>query len=418
MKQIIIHGGNKLTGTIPISGMKNAAVALIPASILCDETTTIENVPNISDKDALVAIIKKLNGKIKEQENTLEIDSSLIESLEIPEELSNKLRASYYFMGALLGRKKHVEIYFPGGCNIGNRKINFHLKGFEALGATIKEENDKYIIHAEELKGTNIYLDFASVGATINIMLAATRADGITTIHNAAKEPEVENVARFLNNMGAKITGYGTDTIKIEGVDKLHSASIEVLPDRIEAGTYLILGSLIGDNLKITNIMKEHMNSLLAKLKDAGVSLKVEKTEITVTSPEVLNPINIKTLVYPGFVTDWGQPMSVLLTQCQGTSIFEETIYENRMGHVPYLNKMGTNMKVEDQTIYIQGKSNLKGCEVIATDLRAGASLVIAGCIANGKTVISNAEHILRGYENIVEKLTNVGASIQLIDIE
>lgn len=418
MKQIIIHGGKKLTGTIPISGMKNAAVALIPASILCDEKTTITNVPNISDKDALIEIIKILNGQVEEKENSLEIDSSNIESVEIPEELSNKLRASYYFMGALLGRKKHVEICFPGGCNIGNRKINFHLKGFEALGATIKEENDKYIIHADELKGANIYLDFASVGATINIMLAATRAKGVTIIHNAAKEPDVENVAEFLNKMGAKITGTGTDTIIIEGVTKLQSASIEVLPDRIEAGTYMILASLIGENVKITNIMKEHLNALIAKLKDAGVFLEVKETEITITAPDNLKPINVKTLVYPGFVTDWGQPMSVFLSECEGVSIFEETIYENRMGHVPYLNKMGANMLVEDQTIYIKGKTAYKGCEVIATDLRAGASLVIAGCIAEGKTIISNAEHILRGYEKIVEKLTNIGASIELIDIE
>lgn len=418
MKRIIIEGGNKLTGVIKTSGMKNGAVALIPAAILCDEETTITNVPNISDKDALVDIIKLLNGKVIEKSGELHINSQEIESITIPENLASKLRASYYFMGALLGRKKHVEIYFPGGCNIGARKIDFHLKGFQALGASVEEDNDKYIIHAEHLKGDSIYLDFASVGATINIMLAAVKAEGITTIHNAAKEPDVINVATFLTNMGAKITGAGTSTIKIQGVDYLHRASIEVIPDRIEAGTYLILGALIGENLKIENIIKEHMDALIAKLISAGVELEIQNNSILIKKRTNLKAINVKTLVYPGFVTDWGQPMSVLLTQCKGTSIFEETIYENRMGHVEYLNRMGANIEVSDQTAIIKGPTPLKGSEVIATDLRAGASLVIAGLIADGTTLIDNAEHILRGYENMVEKLSTVGANIKLIDIE
>jgi len=418
MKQIIIKGGSKLTGTIPISGMKNSAVALIPAAILCDEETIINNVPEISDSDALIEIIKLLNGKVIKEKNTLKIDSRNIESIVIPEKLASKLRASYYFMGALLGRKKHVEIYFPGGCNIGSRKIDFHLKGFQTLGATVIEDQDKYIIHADHLKGDSIYLDFASVGATINLMLAAVKAEGITTIHNAAKEPDIVNVATFLNNMGAKITGAGTDLIKIEGVDYLHRASVEVLPDRIEAGTYIILGTLIGENLKIENIIREHIDALLAKLTAAGAEFEIGKNYVTIKKAQPLNAINVKTLVYPGFVTDWGQPMSVLLTQCKGTSVFEETLYENRMGHVPYLNKMGANMKVNGQTILIEGPTKYHGCDVIATDLRAGASLVIAGLIAEGTTYIQNAEHILRGYERIVEKLTKVGANIQLIDIE
>lgn len=417
MKQIKIEGGNTLSGTIAISGMKNAAVALIPASILCDEQLTITNVPNISDKSALVEIIKLLNGKVSENGSTLEIDTSQIENATIPESLSSKLRASYYFMGALLGRKKHVEIYFPGGCNIGNRKIDFHLKGFQLLGATIEEIDDKYVLHAEELKGATIPLDFASVGATINIMLAATKAKGRTIIENAAKEPDIINVANFLNNMGAKITGAGTDKIIIDGVDYLHKAEIEVLPDRIEAGTYLILGSLIGKELKITNIVKEHLDALLSKLIASGVQMDIKDNEITIHGHESLKAINVKTLVFPGFVTDWGQPMSVLLSQCNGTSIFEETIYENRMGHVPYLNKMGADMTVKEQTIYINGPTNLHGKTVVASDLRAGASLVIAGLIAEGNTIINDADHILRGYEKIVEKLTNVGAKIELLDI-
>lgn len=418
MKQIVINGQKTLTGTIKISGMKNSAVALIPASVLCDEDTTITNVPEISDKDALLDIIKLLNGTIEEEPRTLKIDSHKIESVTIPENLAKKLRASYYFMGALLGRKKHVEIFFPGGCNIGERKIDFHLKGFQALGATIEQENDKYIIHAEKLKGNTIYLDFASVGATINIMLAATKAEGTTIIHNAAKEPDIINVATFLNNMGAKISGVGTSTIKIKGVNYLHKASIEVIPDRIEAGTYLILGSLIGQNLRIENIIKKHLKSLILNLKKAGVQLKVHQHSIEVSAAKNLKAINIKTLVYPGFVTDWGQPMSVLLTQCKGTSIFEETIYENRMGHVGYLNRMGANIKVNNQIATIEGPTPLHGSQVIATDLRAGAALVIAGLIAEGTTTIDNIEYILRGYEQIIEKLTNVGANIKIIDIK
>ena len=411
MKQIIIDGGKTLKGEITISGMKNAAVALIPASILCDEEITITNVPNISDKKALIDIIELLNGNVIEKEHTLYIDTSKIESKTIPENLASKLRASYYFMGALLGRKRKVEIYFPGGCNIGNRKIDFHLKGFQLLGATISMEQD-------QLKGTSIHLDFPSVGATINLMLAAVKAEGTTLIQNAAKEPEIFNVGELLNKMGAKISGLGTNTIQIEGVDYLHKASIEVLPDRIEAGTYLIIGSLIGEQLKIKNIIKEHLEALLSKLQNIGVLLDIHDDYITVSKAEFYHPINIKTLVYPGFVTDWGQPMTVLLTQCDGKSILEETIYENRMAEVPFLNKMGAKIEVEEQTAWINGPTPLIGAEVEATDLRAGASLVIAGLIANGVTTINHVEYILRGYERIVEKLTNVGASIELIDIE
>ncbi|MCI8394498.1 MAG: UDP-N-acetylglucosamine 1-carboxyvinyltransferase [Bacilli bacterium] len=418
MKQIIIEGGYELSGTIPISGMKNSVVALLPAAILSDEETSISNVPNISDKAALIEIIKILNGKVTELNNVVTINSENIISNLIPENLANKLRASYYFMGALLGRKKHVEIYFPGGCNIGNRKIDYHIKGFEALGAKIKEENGKCIIHADRLIGATIPLEFASVGATINIMLAAVKAEGVTEIQNAAKEPDVINIANFLNNMGAKITGAGTNTIKIEGVNYLHKAKIEVFPDRIEAGTYLILGALIGKNLTISNIIPSHIEALLEKLQEAGVTYKLGTNEVFIENHVSLKSINVTTAVYPGFVTDWGQPLSTLLTQCSGVSIFEETIYENRMGHVPYLNRMGANMIVEDRKIYITGKTELKGTDVIATDLRAGASLMLAGLIANGITKINNAEHILRGYEKIVEKLSNVGAKIQIVDIE
>lgn len=416
MKKIIIHGGKPLTGTISISGAKNSAVALIPASILCEETSTIYNVPEISDRDALIDIIHLLNGHVDIEKDTLQITTKDIKNVIIPEELSSKLRASYYFMGALLGRMKHVEIYFPGGCKIGKRKIDFHLKGFEALGATVTEEDDRYIIDAKELKGAKIYLDFASVGATINIMLAAVKAKGKTIITNAAKEPEIVNVATFLNNMGANIIGAGTSKITIEGVEHLHSAMIEVIPDRIEAGTYIIAGALLGKNLVIENAIKEHLMALISKLQEIGVDIEIEDNHLILNQVEHLKPLNITTLIYPGFPTDLGQPMTVLMTQCEGESVLEETIYTNRMGQVPYLNQMGANIKTEEQTAYVSGKTPLIGNDVVASDLRAGASLVIAGLLASGETKISEIEHILRGYEHIIEKLSAVGADIELID--
>ncbi len=418
MKKIVINGGKKLTGSIRISGAKNSAVALIPASILCDEQTMIYNVPEITDKHALIEIIKLLNGKVEDKDDCLTIDSKDIESVIIPEDLASKLRASYYFMGALLGRKKHVEIYFPGGCKIGARKIDFHLKGFQALGATVEEVDDRYIIDAKELKGTKIYLDFASVGATINIMLAAVKAKGTTVINNAAKEPEIVNIATYLNNMGARIKGAGTSRITIEGVDYLHKAIIEVIPDRIEAGTYILAGALLGENLTIQNVIKEHLSALISKLQEIGIDIVIHKNSLVINTVEKKKSLNITTLPYPGYPTDLAQPMSVLLTQCKGTSILEETIYTNRMGQVPYLNQMGADIKVENQTAYIKGPTALTGSDVIASDLRAGASLVLAGLIAEGTTTITEIEHILRGYERIIEKLQGVGADINLIEDE
>lgn len=416
MRKIRINGGNTLSGTIPISGAKNSAVALIPASILCDEQASIFNMPEISDRDDLIHIIELLKGKVTVSSDKMLIDATAIQNKAIPEELSSKLRASYYFMGALLGKFKHVEISFPGGCQIGNRKIDFHLKGFSLMGATITEDKDKYIIDAEELTGAKIYLDFASVGATINIMLAAVKAKGTTIINNAAKEPEIVNVATFLNNMGAKIKGAGTSKITIEGVNYLHKAMIEVIPDRIEAGTYIIMGALLGKNLVISNIIPEHLTSLLAKLEEIGVDFIIEENTICLNRNENLKPFNITTLIYPGFPTDLAQPMSVLMTQCKGLSILEETIYSNRMGQVPCLNKMGADITISNQTAYIKGPTPLYGNDVVASDLRAGASLVIAGLIASGQTKIANIEHILRGYEHIVSKLSDVGAEISLIE--
>lgn len=416
MKKMIIEGGKELTGTIKISGAKNSAVALIPAAILSDSEVIIDNVPDISDTTALVDILKLLKCNVTLQNNNMIIDNSTMENILIPEEYSNKLRASYYFMGALLGKYKKAEIYFPGGCNIGKRPINLHLKGFEELGAKIEIEGNKYTIIAEELKGANIYLDIASCGATVNLMLAAVKAKGVTKIKNAAKEPEIVNVATLLNNMGAKIYGAGTSEITIYGVDKLGQARVEVIPDRIEAGTYMIIGALLGNNLVISDIIREHNEALYSKLKDMGVDIQISDNCAIINKTDNLKPVNIRSLVFPGFVTDLGQPMQVLLTQANGESLFEETIFENRMSHIPYLQKMGADMELTCQTVKIKGKSYLTGTNVEATDLRAGAAMVIAGLIAEGKTEISKIEHILRGYDNIVEKLNAVGANIKIVE--
>ena len=417
MKIMQIEGGRDLSGTIRISGAKNATVALIPAAILTDEEATICNIPEITDTDALCDILKALNVNVNRASESLVIDPKNMKNIEIAEEYSKKLRASYYFMGALLGKYKKAVMYFPGGCSIGARPIDLHLKGFEALGATVTNEQNKYIVEAEELHGANIYLDIASVGATINIMLAAVRAKGKTVIDNAAKEPEIVNVATFLNNMGAKISGAGTSTIKIEGVEHLHKCFHEVIPDRIEAGTYIIIGALCGTPLKIDNVIPEHVDSLLSKLEEMGVDLEVGADYVIVSKPQTYKATSIKTAVYPGFATDLQQPFTVLQTQCNGKSKTTETIWENRFMHVPYLKDLGADITVKNQTATIIGPSKLKGTDVVATDLRAGAAMVAAGLKAEGKTTITSVEHILRGYEQIVEKLTGVGAKITIKEI-
>ena len=417
MKIMEIEGGKELTGTIRISGAKNATVALIPAAILTDEEATICNIPEITDTEALCDILKELNVGVKRASESIIINPKDMQNIEIAEKFSKKLRASYYFMGALLGKYKKAVMYFPGGCSIGARPIDLHLKGFEALGAKVTNEGNKYIVEAEELHGSNIYLDIASVGATINIMLAAVKAKGKTVIDNAAKEPEIVNIATFLNNMGAKITGAGTSTIKIIGVNHLGKCFHEVIPDRIEAGTYVIIGALCGNPLKIDNVIPEHIDSLLSKLEEAGVPLEVGADYVLVQKNDKYKSVDIKTAVYPGFATDLQQPFTVLQTQSTGKSKTTETIWENRFMHIPYLNALGANISVKNQTATIIGPSKLVGCEVVATDLRAGAAMVTAGLRAEGKTTITNVEHILRGYENIVEKLTEVGAKISIKEI-
>ena len=418
MKILKIQGGNKLNGTVKVSGAKNSAVALIPAALLCDEVVKFSNVPDISDMEVIKDIILDLKGSyLKKEDGFVYVVSNRMENKEIPEKLANKLRASYYFMGALLGKFKRVDISLPGGCVIGARPIDLHLKGFEKLGAKVQFNKNKVTISADELKGANIYLDFASVGATINIMLAATKAKGVTVIENAAKEPEVVNVANFLNLMGAKIRGAGTDIITIRGVEYLHSCFHEVIPDRIEAATYIMIGACLSDSLTVENVIPKHLYALLKKLDEMGVDTKIEEDKIHVSSKNNLKSIKIRTAVYPGFPTDMQQIIASLLTQAEGISTIEETIFENRFQNLYELQKMGANIEIEGKKAYIQGPTKLYAENVVASDLRAGAGLVLAALLAEGETVINNVEYILRGYEDIVGKLKKLGAKIELIEI-
>ena len=414
MKEFIIEGGHLLSGEIKISGAKNAALALIPAALLSNKKVKIYNVPNISDIENIKEILRHLNVKMKETKEYLEIDASKLINAPVPEEISKKLRASYYFMAALLGREKKVVMHFPGGCNIGKRPIDQTLKGFVGLGATIDMIDDCYTITADNLKGSKIYLDMPSVGATINTLIASVLAEGTTIIENAAKEPEIVNVAEMLNNMGANIKGAGTSTIEINGVKELHEAEVKVIPDRIEAGTYVLAGALVGNNLKIENIVLEHIEALINKLEEMGFEMIKTNTSITISANKEMKQANITTKGYPGFPTDLQQPIVTLLSVCKGYSIVEETIYENRFNNVEYLNKLGANITINKRKLFIEGVENLYGTEVEATDLRAGACLLLAALIAEGTTTIKNADYILRGYESITEKLKNVGAKIEL----
>ena len=417
MHKIIINGGKKLNGQINISGAKNSAVALIPGAILCDEIVTLFNVPNISDVDSLEEMLITLNSKIDRKPNgEVIIESNNVKNIPLKDNLTKKLRASYYFMGALLGRFKHVEMSFPGGCSIGARPIDLHLKGFEALGATVTNEGDNFIIDANELVGAKIYLDFPSVGATINIMYAAVRAKGVTIIDNAAKEPEIVNVATYLNNMGAKITGAGTKKIRIVGVNYLHSCVHEVIPDRIEAGTYEIIAAAVGENVKINNIIPEHLDTLHQQLRKMNVNINVYDDYSIIEESKKLKKCDIITEAYPGFPTDLQQVLASLMSVSKGTSSIKETIWENRFQNLYELEKMGAKINIIDDTAYISGVEKLHSAEVNATDLRAGAGLIVAGLLAEGTTIINNADYILRGYANIVEKLNNIGADIKLIE--
>lgn len=416
LKKLIINGGNLLTGTIKIGGAKNSVVALLPAAVLTNSVCKIYNVPNISDVHKIIEMLELLGSKVDYTGDEITIDNKNVKNTEITKEYASTIRASYYFMGALLSKYGEAKISYPGGCVIGSRPIDLHIAAFEKMGATVEIDDTTYTLKAKNLHGADIYLDFASVGATVNIMLAAVLAKGTTHIWNAAKEPEIVNVASFLNSMGARISGVGTSSITIEGVEELNNGIVEVIPDRIETGTYLMIGILLGKDLIIEGVIKEHLESVITKLRETGAQFIIKDSKIYVSRTENLKAVNVKTLVYPGFPTDLGQPMSTLLTQCEGESLFEETIYENRMRHIKHLNAMGASIRQFEKTAIIKGKTPLAGRKVVATDLRAGASMMVAGMIAKGTTTITNIEHILRGYENIVDKLSNVGADIKLID--
>mgnify|MGYP001186276686 FL=1 len=416
MEKLVVEGGRLLEGTVKVNGAKNSAVALLPAAILADSTVTIDGLPNISDVNTLKSILTDVGAKIVSDSNqTVHIDPSNIVSIPIPNGKVKKLRASYYFMGAMLGKFKRAAIGLPGGCYLGPRPIDQHIKGFEALGAKVTNEKGAIYLRAEELTGARIYLDVVSVGATINIMLAAVRAKGKTTIENAAKEPEIIDVATLLNNMGAKIKGAGTDIIRIEGVDSLTGCKHTIIPDRIEAGTYVILAAAQGKEMIIDNVIPEHLESLLAKLREMGVTIDKSDEQIYVISNKRLKSVDIKTLVYPGFPTDLQQPITALLTKAEGTSVVTDTIYSARLKHIDELRRMNANIKVEGGSAIITGPTQLEGARVKATDLRAGACLVIAGLMANGITEITGIEHIERGYENMPEKLANLGANIRKV---
>src|SRR5699024_4347681 len=407
MEKIIIEGGNLLEGTVRMNGAKNSAVALLPATLLADSTVTIEGLPQISDVGTLTSILSDIGAEVTEdvEHQKLSIDPSQVESIPLPNGKVKQLRASYYFMGAMLGKFKQAVIGLPGGCHLGPRPIDQHIKGFEALGAKVTNEQGAIYLHAEELTGARIYIDVVSVGATINIMLAAVKAKGTTIIENAAKEPEIIDVATLLTNMGANIKGVGTDIIRIEGVPSLHGCRHTIIPDRIEAGTYAIAAAAAGDEVIIDNVIPQHLESILAKLCEMDIIVEESDEQLYIASRKMIKSVDIKTLVYPGFPTDLQQPFTTLLTKASGTGVVTDTIYSARMKHIDELRRMNAIIKVEGESAIISGSVQLEGARVKATDLRAGAALIIAGLMAEGITEITGIEHIERGYEKITHKL-------------
>ena len=419
MRKIIINGGKKLQGEVTVSGAKNSVVALIPAIILSDGVVTLDGVPAISDVDNLIEIIEVMGGSVKRDGETLEIDPRGVKDMPMPFGKINSLRASYYFYGSLLGRYGQATVGLPGGCDLGPRPIDLHLKAFEAMGASISYEAESMRIATDAgqcIKGAHIYMDTVSVGATINTMLAAAKAEGRTVIENAAREPEIIDVATLLNNMGARVRGAGTEVITIDGVESLHGTRHQVIPDRIEAGSYIAMAAAIGKGVKVKNVLYEHLESFIAKLEAMGVRMTVEEDAIFVEEQGDLKPIDIKTSPYPGFATDLQQPMTPLLLKASGRGKIIDTIYEKRVNHVPELARMGADIQVLGGQIVYNGPTQLSGVPVKASDLRAGAALVTAGLMAEGQTEITNIEFILRGYSNIIEKLSDLGADIRLIE--
>ena len=418
MKKIVINGGHPLKGEVTISGAKNSVVALIPATILADDIVTLDGVPDISDVASLIEIMTIMGAKIERKEDSLVIDPRGVKNMPMPFGKINSLRASYYFYGSLLGRYGQATVGLPGGCDLGPRPIDLHLKAFEAMGAamTMDGSSMKLETDGKPLQGANIYMDTVSVGATINTILAAVKAEGRTVIENAAREPEIIDVVTLLNNMGAHIRGAGTDIIIIDGVPQLHGTRHQVIPDRIEAGTYIALAAAIGEGIQINNVLYEHLESYIAKLEEMGVRMTISEDSIFVEKQTDLKAIQIKTSPYPGFATDLQQPITPLLLTAAGRGRIVDTIYEKRVNHVPELAKMGATILTLNDHIIYEGPNQLTGSSVKATDLRAGAALVIAGLMASGTTEITNVEYILRGYSDIIHKLTQLGADIQLVE--
>ncbi|MGQ9413380.1 UDP-N-acetylglucosamine 1-carboxyvinyltransferase [Streptococcus pluranimalium] len=419
MRKIVINGGKPLKGDVAVSGAKNSVVALIPAVILADDVVILDGVPAISDVDSLVEIMEIMGARIKRYDDTLEIDPRGVKNIPMPYGKINSLRASYYFYGSLLGRFAEATVGLPGGCDLGPRPIDLHLKAFEAMGAKVSYEGESMRLateNSEPIHGTHIYFDTVTVGATINTMLAAVKAQGRTVIENAAREPEIIDVATLLNNMGARVRGAGTDVITIDGVDRLNGTRHQVIPDRIEAGSYIALAAAVGSGVRITNVLYEHLESFIAKLEEMGVRMTVEEDSIFVEKQDKLKAVSIKTSPYPGFATDLQQPLTPLLLKAEGRGTIFDTIYEKRVNHVPELARMGAKISVVGDQVVYDGPNQLTGAEVRATDLRAGAALVTAGLMAKGRTEISNIEFILRGYSNIIEKLRALGADITLIE--
>ena len=418
MKKIVINGGRPLKGEVTVSGAKNSVVALIPATILADDIVTLDGVPDISDVASLIEIMTIMGAKIERKEDSLIIDPRGVKDMPMPFGKINSLRASYYFYGSLLGRYGQATVGLPGGCDLGPRPIDLHLKAFEAMGAamTMDGSSMKLATDGKPLQGANIYMDTVSVGATINTILAAVKAKGRTVIENAAREPEIIDVVTLLNNMGAHIRGAGTDIIIIDGVPHLHGTRHQVIPDRIEAGTYIALAAAIGEGIQINNVLYEHLESYIAKLEEMGVRMTISEDSIFVEKQTGLKAIQIKTSPYPGFATDLQQPITPLLLTAAGRGRIVDTIYEKRVNHVPELAKMGATISTLNDHIIYEGPNQLTGSSVKATDLRAGAALVIAGLMASGTTEITNVEYILRGYSDIIHKLTQLGADIQLVE--
>lgn len=416
MKKMIIQGGNRLSGEVTIGGAKNSTVALIPAAILADTPVQFDTVPDILDVHNLMIILESMNVKSSFKHGVLNIDPTQIMEAELPSKAIKSLRASYYFMGALLGRFHRATVTFPGGDNIGPRPIDQHLKAFKALGANVSESGGTVKMDAPNgLHGTRIFMDMVSVGATINAVLAAVRAQGTTIIENAAREPEIVDLATFLNNMGAKIRGVGTDTIRITGVDTLQSMNTHtIIADRIETGTYLSLAAAMGDGVMLNNVIPEHLEAYTSKLIDMSVDLQIDSDKIYVPKTDHLKPISVKTMPYPGFATDLQQPLTPLLSKAAGESTIVDTIYPKRVKHIPELQKMGMDIEAQDGRIVVRHTEKLHGADVKAGEIRAGASLMIAGLMADGETVIHDADHILRGYDRVVWKLNRLNANVRI----